>query len=1006
MLRNIVGDWGSGLGDADYARALAALGVLESMADRPGQADPDPETIAGALDSEFGRGERTAIWRRARILDPSGTAASWRAPPYRDPAALAAGWRRYLDSIDHPRRAPRLAVPLRLSRRPDWCDFGALRAWLGCTETGIAGLVLADELGPAGRVHWHWPLRVGMPADTEHTEVLAGLQAACSQTAWTGLLSRCVPVGAGRDACDLLILAPSAATALLERPRLRLRAGFAVCLDDPDLPVEALERYSLLRRRLGAAGLALVGALDPATGLPGWFEWMLREISHDLPVHGAVSSVMRSHFDREALVLGNPVALDRCRIVAVAEQQDRVIEALAGRAATAGRGGPFMFGTGGPPGSPSTSALPPPDLADALRGRAFVAESVDGVDSVNELARREADIDQARPQRWIQADAWRADGPAGTARSLAPDRWNLLGIHIGPSEVRRRGAAFPESRVDFGQGDVEVTVQLELAGAAVRPLDRSIVAPILGSADAALRPRDLRQPSGPQERLLQGPLASWPAGDPAGEGEASTGLGSVMIRLPPVGDSDLAPFAVRPHAGIRQIQGRIAIIHGNRVLQTARLSATVASDAGDGTGLDVLPEAVIHARDDDLDERRAYDAAIQVSDVGGQLHLSVQRDGDARSVRLDDLAEPIAAIRKALERAAVEWDYARPMLEQPVFDETLYALAAHGSALEQHLRRNCGDGIDGWQRIHLVPSTGEFLPLEYVYDGPPPAIDARACPNLPGALEHGNCEQAVAGPAGRAPCPNRASRSYVCPMHFWGFHRLIERNGAVRPGTEPSSAAAPPSAAAVPSRRAYGHVGSLLFAASAKAFAYAADPEARSRERAALIESLRTLTEDVSDVSDWDAWREAARRRHDVLVLVVHTDQVRGTPALEIGDGNFLGRHEILADLSGAGGDPQLLILLGCSAAGVTENFQPYPERFRDAGVSIVIAPIAPIRGADAIPIARRLAASLAERLAQSEPTAFGELLPLLRRTLLREGHPGVMGIVGFGDGDWLLGGA
>ncbi len=31
--------------------------------------------------------------------------------------------------------------------------------------------------------------------------------------------------------------------------------------------------------------------------------------------------------------------------------------------------------------------------------------------------------------------------------------------------------------------------------------------------------------------------------------------------------------------------------------------------------------------------------------------------------------------------------------------------------------------------------------------------------------------------------------------------------------------------------------------------------------------------------------------------------------------------------------------------------------------------------------------------------------MPLLRRELLRAGHPGVMGIVGFGDGDWLLGG-
>ena len=101
---------------------------------------------------------------------------------------------------------------------------------------------------------------------------------------------------------------------------------------------------------------------------------------------------------------------------------------------------------------------------------------------------------------------------------------------------------------------------------------------------------------------------------------------------------------------------------------------------------------------------------------------------------------------------------------------------------------------------------------------------------------------------------------------------------------------------------------------------------------------------------------------------------------------------------------PQLLLLLGCSAADVTENFQPYPERFRDAGVSIVVAPVAPIRGKDAVPIAKQMAKRLADCLAKSEATTFGELMPLLRRELLLAGHPGVMGVVGFGDGDWLLG--
>ena len=168
-----------------------------------------------------------------------------------------------------------------------------------------------------------------------------------------------------------------------------------------------------------------------------------------------------------------------------------------------------------------------------------------------------------------------------------------------------------------------------------------------------------------------------------------------------------------------------------------------------------------------------------------------------------------------------------------------------------------------------------------------------------------------------------------------GFRRLIERNGAL-------SCAAP--TVSVPSKRAYGRIGAVLLATSQRAFAYATGPKAQAAERGALVHELEALSGAVLDASDWDQWREQIKKHPNLLVLVAHTDQYLGTPVLEIGDGQFLGRSEIEPDLSGAAGQPQLLILLGCSAAGVTENFQPYPERFRDAGVSIVLAPVAPIR--------------------------------------------------------------
>ena len=248
----------------------------------------------------------------------------------------------------------------------------------------------------------------------------------------------------------------------------------------------------------------------------------------------------------------------------------------------------------------------------------------------------------------------------------------------------------------------------------------------------------------------------------------------------------------------------------------------------------------------------------------------------------------------------------------------------------------------------------------------------------------------------------------MCPMHFWGFRKLIERNGTVEAPEAGSPGAAPASTQqvlCVPGRQAYCKINGLLFAASNRAFLYAADAQSQAAERQGLVKALSVLCGTVSDASDWDEWRRGVTNKPNLLVLIAHTDEYRKTPVLEIGDGKLLGRQEILNDISGAAGQPQLLILLGCSAADVMENFQPYPERFRAAGVSIVLAPVASIRGADAVPIARRLAELLADNIANAEPTAFGDLLPVLRRRLLRDGHAGVMAVVGFGDGDWLIGG-
>jgi hypothetical protein len=491
----------------------------------------------------------------------------------------------------------------------------------------------------------------------------------------------------------------------------------------------------------------------------------------------------------------------------------------------------------------------------------------------------------------------------------------------------------------------------------------------------------------------QADFAAWSSGLPAAASRRrrpQVALVSMPITLPPVGDSTAACFAVFPQPGVERCDGRISIIHNNRVLQSS-LSIDVAADATAGGALRLRTEGVIHPRDDDLDERQAYDVAIQVSDLGGHLHLAIQRDDTTTPVDLDSLEEPIALITKALKDAAILWDFSQGLLEQAAFGDTLYALAANGSAgaapAPEMRRRHRRLGAHPARPHHH-----KFLPLEYVSDGPR-RTDAAPAPTCSGP----RTRQLLPARAGRGPArPAPAGRQgHSLPLRFWGFSRMIERCGTSPPIAD--------QAASVPaSKPTATSTGSC--SARARAFAYKATPLPSRPPSASLLADLGTLATTVLDAPDWKTWRQHAASKPELLVLLAHTDIYRNAPILEIGDLQRLGRQEIIRDISGADGQPQLL-LLGCSAAGVSEDFQPYPERFRDAGVSIVLAPIAPIRGGDAVPIARSIATLLARRLASPNPTAFGELLPLIRRQLLREGHLGILSIVGFGDGDWLLGG-
>ena len=951
------------------------------------------------------------------------SSGNWRKTIHEDAQALANGWELLLRQADHPRRRPRLAVKGAWRSRPDLFDFNALLGWLSSPDTACQALVLAPEdTGPEDcRTLWHWPLRIGLPTGVDDDWLLEHLRG--MRNGWIEHLGIIQPVGKARDACDLLILAPGLAAALAESPRLRLRASFIVCLDEPGPWSDAPDTpQARLREKIGAAGMALVGN---SFQLTSWYEGLMQELSHDLPVHAALWAVGRQQTGTIPVIVGVPEALDRLRIVTVADRSDHKLQMLAAHPKASATRKRSMAHTlahaesweamAEPPGEPKMAepSAPKGELGAQVRARMFSAETVDGLPIAAEIAQQKVTLEEKRRLRWIQAQIWREDieddaiakaepfPEAEPAKALAPVQPSLLTVYIGPEA--QPYPSFPDSQINFHAGPVEVTVQVELAGADLKVVNREALP-------------GYYKPTTHIEVLLRSPQRLqnlFDASEPAGAG-ITRGTASAAIMLPEAGDSDMAIFAVRPQPGIAEVTGRLSIIHQNRIIQMAQLRAPVRPTANEGPGISVQTEAAIYPRLDDLAERRIFDAAlIAADDIGGHLTLTVNRNGLAQEIPLGNLGSSIQDIQKILQAAVINWKYDLALKDQSAWQPMLLELAANGRLLYDQLRGKLGQEIDKFERYQLVCRGNAFFPLEYVYSGPSPDLDAQVCPNATDALLLGGCNQ-IAPPPGAAVtgqansgCPNAEAKNYLCPMHFWGFTKVIERHGDLGTDEQTAETATQQRLFPVPNRLPFGPIQGVLYAASAKAFAYLPSPADQDEERQNLAKALSSLGSLTNAAQTWDEWKAWVKQNSpNLLLLIAHTDKKGMTiDVLEIGEGKQLGKHQIDPELIGDPTKAQLLLLLGCSAAEVTEDFAPYPEKFRLAGADVILAPMAPIRGADALPIAERIAQLLGERLAGDREVAFGELLRELRQKLLAEGHPGVLGLVGFGDADWIFGG-
>lgn len=301
--KNIVGSWGSNLSADDYACALAALGALEFRGTEQHPATANPNTLADALRKEFVSGERTVVWRAAQNVNRATTLSSWSDTIYTNPAALAAGWQRYRGGITHARSYPRLSVRLEWCNRPDLFNFQALCEWLIRPAVRLGALMFEPMPSEVRhRVGWHWPLRVGILAGPDQSKLVSAVDLARGQHPWIGDLSVLFTVGGARDNCDLLLLSSLDQPALRSEKRVHIRTSFVACLEDPPANLSAaIEQYDSVTPKSKAGGVAWVGKFDLTQHIANWFEAVIREVSHDVPIATTLSLASKRHGKRPLL---------------------------------------------------------------------------------------------------------------------------------------------------------------------------------------------------------------------------------------------------------------------------------------------------------------------------------------------------------------------------------------------------------------------------------------------------------------------------------------------------------------------------------------------------------------------------------------------------------------------------------------------------------------------------------------------------------------------------------
>ena len=992
--------WGVGLDEEQFTRAVSALGALLAASKARNVAESqkwiksvDTGTELTRIVGDLPDQRRRIAWTIGPVVDRRGGVGEL-AKLALDPAALADAWAPSLANWPGWARA-RLSIEVRPSTF-DLASHAQLGAWLAPQGAPMASFVADPEMGTGNT--FEWPVRVAAVPGPGSDAFLERLRLfAQSNHHWILDLVEFVAPAGPEEPCDIL-LGPWSLVGSVESLAFAPRGIDAACLIALDGLAQASQfTVGEVRRTLAelvdawAVGVVVVADDDRER----WFVDLIRELSHDQTIEHAL------RFANPAgpipLVIGNPTAIAR---MGVREAAARAVNALMGYDGDLVEipplpPGSFPMGPGRHPRSEVLRLFQDP--------QAFGQES-SGATAVSILSQIPATYETGGP------------GPGDPEVPMSEPPW----LEPVPASPHRGQSAKPPDRGKPGKP----------AKTPSRYLQAQILRP------RRTDPELVKGPLDPSTRYLLDvhvgpPRRGWKRGevplppdalpqdekrhkvrvifDPGGRSKPMV----EMIVVPPAGPSTTCRFTFKtPSRG--RFRGRLIVQFRNRVLQTALVTADLTNDAKPVdalAGLQVQIEANLRPDLVALSRRRAYDLAIVHNDDEEGRSRATASAGDwAVTLRTVDIKDEVKGLQTLLSQAGRKpEDY--KTLRSPATVDLIYALAMHGIDMRNGLFSTwpadfAKDGDTPRIQI-LAANPNAFLPIEFLYDFPPPAEDATMCPNAEQALLDGHCDPAKF----HQPEAADGSIPVVCPIGFWAMNRVIERHATSAGLPKLGGAAAGLRSIPLPGRDTLGGMKTALFANSDRVLA----PDA-----AAVMEALtKVASKGSTQAATWTEWVEDIKARGpDMLVLLAHTakNTRANQTALEIAEadqvpaGRFSERYVRLSE--GPNGAPDdrpgpLVFLLGCETVLPWLEYQSFVVRFQEREAAIVVGTVATVAASHAANVAIKLVEELATRTGAAagrhRAEAFGDVLLTSRRRLLSEGEVMALCLTSYGDADWTL---